>query len=311
MNVCYIKQSKQREDFLNENEKYLPKFFRNVIYHFKSFFNILNIQELENKLICFIPYKTLDNKYIEKLVYNIEKLLKKKQIRNVVLSEDLRELETKFSTVNILNGRWLFQFLLYDILIYIAQKKNTDLAKLDISVLVNNVDDLIMPNLNLLVHNVKSLSIVTNSFEKFKVFEQNLYSNYGIMISIANNKRKSLSKSNIIINFDFTEEILKQYSINPKAIIINVKNKIKKHNKRFNGININNCNIILNKNLIDSFNQDKLYNYFDSNILYESIVYRKDNFRNIRDEIIKDKIKIYKLIGNNSVISDEEFIKSN
>ncbi len=311
MNVCYIKQSKQREDFLNENEKYLPEFFRNVIYHFKSFFNILNIQELENKLICFIPYKTLDNKYIEKLVYNIEKLLKKKQIRNVVLSEDLRELETKFSTVNILNGRWLFQFLLYDILIYIAQKKNTDLAKLDISVLVNNVDDLIMPNLNLLVHNIKSLSIVTNSFEKFKVFEQNLYSNYGIMISIANNKRKSLSKSNIIINFDFTEEILKQYSINPKAIIINVKNKIKKHNKRFNGININNCNIILNKNLIDSFKQDKLYNYFDTNILYESIVYRKDNFRNIRDEIIKDKIKIYKLIGNNSVISDEEFIKSN
>ena len=42
--------------------------------------------------------------------------------------------------------------------------------------------------------------------KKFKKLENDLYEQNGVPIIISNNKKKSLSKSELIINFDFIEE---------------------------------------------------------------------------------------------------------
>ena len=49
----------------------------------------------------------------------------------------------------------------------------------------------------------------------------------GIIITITNNKKKSLMKSQIIINVDFPKELIDRYRINEYATIINIKEKLK------------------------------------------------------------------------------------
>ena len=93
------------------------------------------------------------------------------------------------------------------------------------------------------------------------------------MLNISNNKRKSLLKSQIIINIDFPEELINTYRIYDKAIILNINDKINLRSKRFNGINSNYYQI----ELPDIY---KLQN-FDDEIVYESLIYIKPKYEEI------------------------------
>ena len=127
-----------------------------------------------------------------------------------------------------------------------------------------------------------------------------MYNELGIVLNISNNKKSSLLKSEIIINLDFPQEIINQYNIYNKAIIINILEKISIHKKKFNGVNINYFRIIIPENYVLS--------EFDNEILYESIIYQYNELSNIRSRITADKIKIKKLIGNNGPIQESEII---
>ena len=120
------------------------------------------------------------------------------------------------------------------------------------------------------------------------------------MLNISNNKRKSLLKSEIILNIDFPEELVNKYKIYDNSIVVNLSEKIILQSKRFNGININDYKIKIP------------YEYklkgFQDEIIYEALIYGK-NYKNINQEIVKDKIEISKLVGNNGAIDKIE-IKS-
>lgn len=148
--------------------------------------------------------------------------------------------------------------------------------------------------------NIKTLNIVTNHIDRCKKIEEYLYNEFGIMINISNNKRKSLLNSEIILNIDFPEELINKYRIYEKSIIINISEKIKLISKRFNGININYYKI----NIPEKY---KIYNFKDE-IIYESIIFKIYKLEDIMKKIKKDKIKIKKLIGNNGVISEKEIV---
>ena len=47
------------------------------------------------------------------------------------------------------------------------------------------------------------------------------------MITINNNKKKSLTKSDIILNIDFPNELINKYRIAENANIINIKGETK------------------------------------------------------------------------------------
>lgn len=107
-------------------------------------------------------------------------------------------------------------------------------------------------------------------------------------------------KSKIIINLDFPEELINQYDINNKAIIINILEKISIYKKKFNGVSINYFRINMpEKYVMPEFNDE---------IIYESIIYQYKELEDIRDRIVKDKIKIKKLIGNNGLVEEKEII---
>ena len=120
------------------------------------------------------------------------------------------------------------------------------------------------------------------------------------MLNISNNKRRSLLKSEIIVNIDFPEEILNKYIIYDKAIILNIRDKINIKSKRFNGININYYKAsIPNEYKLDGFQNE---------LVYESLIYLKNSYKDIIEKISKDKISINKFIGNNGYISENEMI---
>lgn len=118
------------------------------------------------------------------------------------------------------------------------------------------------------------------------------------MLNVSNNKKTSLLKAKVIINVDFTKELLNQYNIYDKAIVVNILEKVPINRKKFNGININYLKIDMPK----VYKQKE----FDDEIIYESIILKHTSLTNIRSNIIKDNIKIKKLIGNNGPIRECE-----
>lgn len=165
--------------------------------------------------------------------------------------------------------------------------------------LINDFTDI---NKEILIHiakSIKRLNIVTNHIGKCKKIEEYLYNEFGIMLNISNNKRRSLLKSEIIINMDFAEESINKYKIYDNAIIININDKISIKSKRFNGININYYKI----QIPDECELED----FQNEIVYESLIYGK-NYKYVNKEISKDRIKVNKLIGNNGIIKEREFI---
>lgn len=247
---------------------------------------------------------------INKIVKKIIKQSKKENIK-LVLSKKMSNIEELKNKINenkfeILDGRWLFNYLICDVLNYICYNQRKKLNTQNICILANDNNENTIDNIYRIAPCVKNLKIVTNNIKKFSYLEQDLYDNYGIPLQISNNTRKSLTSSDIIINIDFDEKLFNKYSINPKSIVINIKDKININSKRFQGININYYKIEYDKEILNIFENNKQY---DENILYESYIYRKDTYKNIQSQIKKDKVKIITLIGNNGIIYENEYLK--
>lgn len=164
--------------------------------------------------------------------------------------------------------------------------------------LINDFTDI---NKEIIIHiakNIKRLNVVTNHINKCKKIEEYLYNEFGIMLNISNNKRRSLLKSEIIINMDFPEEIINKYRIYDKSVILNINDKIDIKSKRFSGININYYQILMP----DEYKLEG----FQNEVIYESLIYVKNKYKDINEKIVKDKIDINKLIGNNGIIRENE-----
>ena len=87
------------------------------------------------------------------------------------------------------------------------------------------INDFTQINIDIIVEiakSIKRLNIVTNHINKCQKIEEYLYNEFGIILNISNNKRRSLLKAEVIINFDFPEELINKYRIYDKAVIISM-----------------------------------------------------------------------------------------
>ena len=279
------------------------------IVKIKKIFNIVEFSEDNGKTTITLPlFKSnrIRNKKIIKIAKRINKKLYDNNIENVVLSNYLEEnkiLKQKLycQNINILDGRYLFYLLIPEIIEYILKRQKVKLQNGEVTLLINDFTQNNAKIITYIAQNVKRVNIVTNHSNKFKKIEDYLYNELGVILNITNNKSKSLSNANIIINIDFPEEIINKYEINSNAIIVNIFNEIKIRAKKFNGININYYKACIPKEYqIDGF---------QNNLVYESSIY-KCSYENARKDIIANKIRIKKLVGINGDISENEFCKN-
>jgi hypothetical protein len=298
LNICYISETHETCDFV-----------KRIVIKIKKIFNIVEFSEDNGKTTITLPlFKSnkIRNKKIIKIAQRINKKLYDNNIENVVLSNYLEEneiLKQKLycQNINILDGRYLFYLLIPEIIEYILKRQKVKLQNGEVTLLINDFTQNNAKIITYIAQNVKRVNIVTNHSNKFKKIEDYLYNELGVILNITNNKSKSLSNANLIINIDFPEEIINKYEINSNAIIVNIFNEIKIRAKKFNGININYYKACIPKEYqIDSF---------QNNLVYESSIY-KYSYENARKDIIANKIRIKKLVGINGDISENEFCKN-
>lgn len=236
--------------------------------------------------------KEMTDRRIKKIAKKLYKLNKKDDIV-VALSKDLEKNERLISQINefgvkILDGKWLFKFLICDIIEYISNMKNEKEETQVVAILMKNKDEIVLNQLFDIAKRVRTLKVISGFTVGLSYLEEKLYNEYGIAIQITNNKRKALTNVNIVINFDYTEEQLSEYNINSQAVLVNIKENI----KNFIGTNINNYKIEYNK---ENFTKMKNETNFDSNVIYEGLIYRRDTLQNIRKQLTLDKVRLIEL----------------
>ena len=227
-----------------------------------------------------------------------KKILDKTHCKKVILSKKLQKRENFCNQLysygyEIINGKWLFKMLVNEAIDYIINKNNIKKEKIKISILINDIDDISLYQINKIIQKYKNINIVTNHIEKFKTLERKVLEEYGIMITINNNKKKSLAKSNIILNMDFPNELINKYRIAENANIINIKGETKIKQKRFEGKIYNNYEISYKNN--EETDIDKKNEYYKKDI-YEAYLYKKQPIENIINKIKKDNVRITKLL---------------
>ncbi len=269
MNIGYIKLDK-----LNRLEKIYRKIFK--------------IIRIENNYF-YIPENN------EKI---IKKLLEKLQVKNIdyIISEN--DININY---NRFNGKYLIKYALPEIIDYCLNIIDINPKQQEIHICVEKFSKENIDIIETLVERVKVVNLVTNHLKQFQELEKRLDKNERY-ITVSNNKRKSLKKSNIIINLDFKN--LNEYNVNRNAIIINC-NKELNLNKDFEGICIERIDIEISK-ILRIFSENKNMNKQE---LFEAELAKQQNYDEARYILEKSKIKIKKLIGKRGIINLDEFIK--
>ena len=272
-----------------------------VLYIEKMDKPILGIEKIKiEQDNCKISLNVEKERKIKKVI----KKLIKNEVTNVVLSKEFDENINFINAlnacnINIFDGRWLQKYLVVQILDFIVNQKNIKKEECEIAITVNQITDLSIELIKILAKQYKRLTVVTSHTEKLRKIENEIYEKEGILIVISNNQKKSLLKPQIILNIDFSKEILNRYQVNENAIIINLEGDIKINQKRFNGVNVNDYEIEVGREeLIWRKNMEK----FRTKDLLESVLYMKDTFQNICNKIRKNKVSIKELYGINGKI---------
>ncbi len=261
------------------------------------------IVKLKNNRII-LPNQKEDNiKTDEILAKKTKNILDKTASKKIILSKNIHKKNGYINYLysynyDIVDGKWLFKILLYDVLEYIIMKENLDKEETQISIMINDITERDLYNIKKIITNFKKVNIITNHLEKFKNIEEK-YKDIGIVINVGNNKRKGILKSKIILNLDFPSELVNKYNIYDQAIIVNFQNNVKIKKKRYNGICINDYEINV-KNCSD-FNFLDFENYFKKE-LYEGILYKNQPVEEILKKLKIDGVVIEKLIGTNNLI---------
>lgn len=270
----------------------------------KSILNKIEEKTDENSFFLSLPIKTVgahdcDPNKAKKIIKKLEKY----NINTAILSDELYNIQNLKNqlyamNVNILEGRYLFKLLTEEVINYICKRTKTSIEKIELSIFSNDANNLNKQLILAISEKVKTLNIITNHLDEFKNLEEYLYNEKGIIIKLSNNYKTALQKTNIIINMDFPEEIINKYTIPNKCIIININGEIKIKSKKFNGINVQDYNIIIpEKYKIEGFN-DKF--------IYEGKLLGSE-YETIRKHILIDKIQIKNLIGEKGIINNREF----
>lgn len=311
--IAYLKCYENIDEVIEEKQLKAPQFIKKGILLIKKWLKIITIRQQEDKILMILPAE--ENSKLKRYQKALLLKLKILKVNKVVLPKNGKMDELKDSiqkeNIEILDGRFLFKYLIDSAVSYISKKQGKEVQTQEVAVLVNDATISNVNNIVILAKQVKMLTIVTNHFNQFKKVENYLYDELGAMVRISNNKKKALMKADIIVNFDFPEEVLNQYRIPNQGVLINLEKKMNVITKSFEGINCNYYTIIPNKEYFcDLFLEYSLDQIYDSAILYESTLIGKHDFEEIRQEIEKKKIGVNGLIGNNGLIREIEFSKN-
>ena len=259
-----------------------------MINHIEYFDVCYNKAEYKkNKKMLNLIYVNKEKRnYKIKIIKKLKQKLKKVGDKKVIFSKEIKKI---LSENNIFNkeNKVIYRENIIQIINNVILQKGNNPNEENIYVLMNSNNIENNQKILSMIKTYKTVNIITPIIKQFIKLEQRL-ENESELISVSNNKRKSLIKAEYIINIDFTENDIAQYNINRQSIIFNVSENKIEHIHGFDGIIIN--NIELNNSENEKFDlQDE---------------YEKNK------ELIINRIEksMYKLIGKNGYIARSELL---
>ena len=236
------------------------------------------IRVKNNEIILPIQGEEIKSKQAQKLSIKTRKILQKRNTNKIILSKEIKKQENYCNDLysygfDIPDGKWLWEILSCESLDYIVEKQNLKKQELMVSILVNQLSEITLQNIKQLVKEYKRINIVTNHMQQLKRLEDEMLEQEGMMITVTNNKKKSLLKSNLILNIDFPTELIKK--------------------KRFSGICINDYEI----KKIQGLEYEDIENQFWNKDIYEAYFYKRQPIEEIKKKIRKDNVQIAWLQG--------------
>ena len=240
--------------------------------------------------------------------------MKKYNVNTLVVSSELKEVidfKEKGIVVNkqvkVLNGNGMLPYLIKEILSYILEKKNLKTELQDLYVCMNEPKQNYIKNIYYLSNFFRSINIITPKINTFQRVVDKI--EQGGIITVRNNKKKSLKDAKFIVNFDFSKEELEKYMIYRRAIIIYINENGVYNDLTFDGIQIFNAEIDVSNEVKVFFEKHYLLETNALNTLYESTIYQNQDFSKVKLKMLEDKIKIIKLYGKRNVVGDSEFLR--
>lgn len=289
MITIYIKEWEE-ETILNGK---IPKWIESIMFKIIKGANIIVTKTIdENKKVYFIPDSKKERVY-KKIRKKLEKEATQTQKVQVVLSKEIKKYQECFKKYKIVDGKTVFEQSIEKILNEILG--DNMLAMQDIYVLTNQYCEKSVSFIKRISSKVKSVNIITKEIEKYRVLEE-ILAKEGMMICVANNKKKSLKRAKIIINLDLKEEELKKYTINRSSMIINLNSEKIKNLNAFEGMIIQDIEFKLEEKEVKFLKENNLEKRFKKLEIYESL----------KDKIDLQKLKISELYGNNGKIDEKE-----
>lgn len=285
-----------------DNRKYVTKRERAKSYLCKCF-NKVRIEKYKNGIIVLIPSNYLKNK--QRIRRQVEKVFLKEKNSYIIYSKGIEETLNCSKILRKYTGKILMKKLIFQIieLIYSIVPGRTELD--DIYVFLNAYSPENIRIIEEFVSKFKNVNIITSNISKFKILEKK-YEREGILITVSNNKRKSAVKAGVIVNVDFDNKSFNKYVINTNAIVINLNNEKNMGNSHFNGIIVNNYNIVY-KNV-----KDYVEEFFGEIDLKFWLEYKMDEIGEtfVEELLTQKQIEIGQLIGIRGVLSPKEIEKN-
>ena len=287
--MIYIKLEENMDKFMAKY-KNLPRSMMKIIFSSMCKNGKFRIEKIDDLECIVLP--TINDKIFKKLhgFSNIRCL------KNVCLSENLKN-DTRLrdfakeNNWNIIDGKWLFKYMSDEIFEYCVNIKNEMFSNQEITILCNKLDSVVVEKISEISKRVRVCNILTNNMKQYRKLEEKIYQTNGIILNVSNNYKKTAIKSSTVINFDFLEHDFDKCIFNKNAYIINMISDRK--DKLISGRNIVDYEIDM---------PDKYRKYqrsmieFNSNILYESFIYKNTSYMNIKKELEADDAKVLYLI---------------
>ena len=326
--------------------------FYELIVKIKYLFNLITIKKIYDAYIFILPFdlktkmeqqnkntnlksekkhiKTHEKIKLKKCMKKVRKLIEKYKIDNLVFSNKLEKSLNIFEEevtrkVHILDGSGLMPYLIKDILEYILEEQGEKIELEDLYFCMKEPKQIYIDNISYLGEYFRNIHVITPNITKFQKIIEKIEEKENIVVTISNNKKKSLKKAKWIINFDFEDDEIKKYSIYRRAVMITMEPNYDYDNLGFEGIQIKKVDIdasnetkeIFSKyNLLDNVPMTTLYesllnegllnkNLLKPNLLEKSL-WNQRQFYKVRNKMIKDKVRIIRLYGKNGIITNEE-----
>lgn len=291
----YIKELEEKDTI--EMYTKFPKFIKKAIISFHAKLNKIIVKEIdENNKIYLIP--NINKKMVYKKIRNkVEKEKTKTQKVQAILQEKLRKHKSDLYNIKIVDGKDAMSEQIENILNYILGNNPIELQ--DIYILTNNYDESSVSIIKKLAVKAKTMNIITKNIEKYRTLEK-ILEEKGIVLNIANNKKKSLKKAKIIINLNLSKDEVNTYQLFRNSIIINLSKEKLINLKGFEGTIIDNIDINLENNYINNvLEKINIINNFKKVEIYQTLA---------ETEKRNAKIKVNKLYGNNGELNQKEVI---